>query len=184
MDVDIERRSQPGAAECGLAGHVSAWFGWSAPGWLGAAEWAKPALILLGLWGAGSGMILWLAGLQGIGVHLYEAANLDGAGAWAKFRHVTLPMLSPYIFFNLIMGTISALQEFDGPYVLTGGDPSKPRPGGQSAPARHVPVQERLPVFQDGLRFRSRLDFLCHHSRSNYMQLKLASKWVYYESDK
>ena len=69
---------------------LTTWFGWTPPGWLGVAEWAKPALILNGLWGAGSGMILWLAGLQGIPVHLYEAANLDGAGAWAKFRHVTL----------------------------------------------------------------------------------------------
>src|SRR5207244_1103723 len=81
---------------------LTAWFHWAPPGWLGAALWAKPALILQALWGAGAGMILWLAGLQGIPVHLYEAADLDGAGALAKFRHVTLPMLTPYIFFNLI----------------------------------------------------------------------------------
>jgi multiple sugar transport system permease protein len=97
------------------------WFGWAPPGWFGVAEWAKPGLILQGLWGAGGGMILWLAGLQGVPSSLYEAAQIDGAGGWSKFRHVTLPMLSPYIFFNMIMGTIGALQEFDRVYVLAGG---------------------------------------------------------------
>ncbi len=69
-------------------------------------------------------MILWLAGLQGIPQHLYEAADLDGASAWHRFRHVTLPMLTPYIFFNLIMGTIGSLQRFTDVYVMssrTGG---------------------------------------------------------------
>ena len=97
------------------------WFGLQPPGWFGAADWAKPGLILQGLWGAGGGMILWLAGLQGISPNLYEAADIDGARGWTKFRHVTLPMLSPYIFFNLIMGTIGAVQEFDRVYILGGG---------------------------------------------------------------
>jgi ABC-type sugar transport system permease subunit/ABC-type glycerol-3-phosphate transport system substrate-binding protein len=97
------------------------WFGITPPGWFGSADWAKPGLIVQGLWGAGGGMILWLAGLQGVPQNLYEAAMIDGASPWAKFRHVTLPMLSPYIFFNLIMGSIGALQEFDRVYVLSGG---------------------------------------------------------------
>lgn len=97
------------------------WFGMTPPGWFSAPEWAKPGLIVQGLWGAGGGMILWLAGLQGVPQSLYEAAEIDGAGTIARFRHVTLPMLSPYIFFNLIMGSIHALQEFDRVYVLAGG---------------------------------------------------------------
>ncbi len=100
---------------------LTPWFGWSPPGWFAVAEWAKPGLVMQGLWGAGGGMILWLAGLQGVPQSLYEAASIDGAKGWAQFRHVTLPMLSPYIFFNLIMGTIGALQEFDRVYVLAGG---------------------------------------------------------------
>lgn len=100
----------------------TAWFGWLPPGWFGVPEWAKPGLIFQGLWGAGGGMILWLAGLQGIPQTLYEAAEIDGASVLQRFRHVTLPMLSPYLFFNLIMGTIGALQEFDRVYVLAGGD--------------------------------------------------------------
>ncbi len=98
------------------------WFGWLPPGWFGVPDWAKPGLIFQGLWGAGGGMILWLAGLQGVPQSLYEAAEIDGASVWQRFRNVTLPLLSPYIFFNLIMGTIGALQEFDRVYVLGGGD--------------------------------------------------------------
>jgi len=100
---------------------LSAWFGITPPGWFGSADWAKPGLIVQGLWGAGGGMILWLAGLQGVPQSLYEAADLDGASGLSKFRHVTLPILSPYIFFNLIMGTIGAVQEFDREYILAGG---------------------------------------------------------------
>ena len=100
---------------------LNPWFGLTPPGWFGVAEWAKPGLIVQGLWGAGGGMILWLAGLQGVPTSLYEAARIDGASGWKQFRHVTLPMLSPYIFFNLIMGTIGALQEFDRVYVLGDG---------------------------------------------------------------
>ena len=69
-----------GLLNAGWQATLGQWFGWQPPGWLGAAQWAKPALILNGLWGAGAGMILWLAGLQGIPTHLYEAADLDGAG--------------------------------------------------------------------------------------------------------
>ena len=98
------------------------WFHLAPPGWFGVAEWAKPGMIVQGLWGAGGGMILWLAGLQGVSPTLYEAADMDGASGWAKFRHITLPMLSPYIFFNIIMGTIGALQEFDRAYLMGGGD--------------------------------------------------------------
>ena len=100
---------------------ITDWFGYAPPGWFSVAEWAKPGLIIQGLWGAGGGMILWLAGLQGVPASLYEAARIDGARGWAQFRNVTLPLISPYIFFQLIMGTIGALQEFDRVYVLGGG---------------------------------------------------------------
>jgi multiple sugar transport system permease protein len=100
---------------------ITNWFGFAPPGWFSVAEWAKPGLIIQGLWGAGGGMILWLAGLQGVPASLYEAARIDGARGWAQFRNVTLPLISPYIFFQLIMGTIGALQEFDRVYVLSGG---------------------------------------------------------------
>jgi multiple sugar transport system permease protein len=69
-------------------------------------------------------MIVWLAGLKGISPSLYEAAKIDGAGPWRRFVHVTLPMLSPYIFFNLVMGTIGTMQIFTQAFVMTGGGPA------------------------------------------------------------
>src|ERR1043165_6916802 len=90
------------------------------PNWLTDPAWAKPALILMGLWGAGGGMVIYLAGLQDVPQSLYEAASLDGAGRLAQFRHVTLPMLSPVILFNLIMGLIGMFQYFPQVYVVTG----------------------------------------------------------------
>jgi len=97
--------------------------GITGPSWLQNENWSKPALILMGLWGAGGGMIVWLAGLKGIPVHLYEAARLDGAGRARCFWNVTLPMLSPYILFNLIMGLIGTFQVFTQAYVMTQGGP-------------------------------------------------------------
>jgi multiple sugar transport system permease protein len=159
------------------------WFGWLPPGWFGVAEWAKPGLIIQGLWGAGGGMILWLAGLQGIPTSLYEAAQIDGARGWKLFRHVTLPMLSPYIFFQMIMGTIGALQEFDRVYVLGGGS-------GSAGPldSLMVPV---LYLFNNAFRF-----FKMGYASAiawvifvvimllALLQLWAQKYWVHYETDK
>jgi len=93
------------------------------PGWLSDPTWAKPAVILMGLWGVGGNMIIYLAGLKGIPQHLYEAAKLDGASILGQFRHITLPMLSPSIFFNLITNIIGALQVFVSIAALTMGGP-------------------------------------------------------------
>ena len=91
------------------------------PYWLEDPDWAMPAVVLMGLWGVGGTAIIYLAGLQNIPPHLYEAATIDGAGAWAKFRHVTLPMLSPTIFFLLLNAVIDALLFFGPLFVLTVG---------------------------------------------------------------
>lgn len=90
------------------------------PGWLSDKDWALQTMVLLSVWGLGSGMIIYLAGLQGIPDHFYEAAELDGAGSWRKFLNVTLPMLTPTIFFNLVMNTIGTFQAFDQAYILSG----------------------------------------------------------------
>ncbi len=93
------------------------------PQWLNDPKWAMPGLFIMMLWSTGGGaMIIFLAGLQGIPQHLYEAAELDGAGRWRSFWNVTLPMLSPTIFFNLIMGMIGALQVFMQALILLGQD--------------------------------------------------------------
>ncbi|MDQ6675346.1 MAG: sugar ABC transporter permease, partial [Chloroflexota bacterium] len=86
--------------------------------------WAMPALILLGIWqGLGFQMVIFLAGLQGIPNHLYEAAAIDGAGWWPRFRHITLPLISPTTFFVLIISVIGSYQVFDQAFVLTEGGP-------------------------------------------------------------
>src|SRR5215217_352023 len=91
------------------------------PYWLADPQWAMPAVGLMGLWGVGGMAIIYLAGLQNIPPHLYEAATIDGAGAWGKFRHITLPMLSPTIFFLVLNAVIDALLIFGPLFVLTGG---------------------------------------------------------------
>lgn len=96
------------------------------PGWLTSAHWALPALVIIALWAGigGSTMLIFLAGLQGVPTELLDAAKIDGAGRWADFRHVTLPMISPTMLFNLILGIIGALQVFTLAFVATSGGPS------------------------------------------------------------
>lgn len=94
------------------------------PRWLFSEEWALPAFIIMSLWGAGSNMLLYLAGLQGIPTPLYDAAKVDGANALRRFWHVTLPMLSPTIFFNLIMNVIGSFQIFTQSFIMTQGGPN------------------------------------------------------------
>jgi multiple sugar transport system permease protein len=91
------------------------------PDWLNDPRWAVPSIVFMGLWGVGGGMMIYLAGLQNIPTQLYEAAQLDGAGLIGQFRAVTLPLLSPTIFFNLVMGVIGAFQVFTSAFVLFGG---------------------------------------------------------------
>ncbi len=96
--------------------------GVQAPAWLQSITWSKPAIVLMSLWGVGHAMVIYLAALQDIPVQLYEAAELDGARAWSKIRHITLPLLSPAIFFNVTMGIITAMQVFALPYVISSGE--------------------------------------------------------------
>jgi len=91
--------------------------------WLQDANWTMPALITMSLWGLGGAMLIYLAGLQGVPQQLYEAAEIDGANYWHRFRHVTIPLMSPVIFFNLLLGLIGALQTFTQAYIITNGGP-------------------------------------------------------------
>jgi multiple sugar transport system permease protein len=105
-------------ADGGLLNRLLGLAGLSGPAWITSPTWALPVLIVISLWGFGTPMVVFLAGLQGIPRELHEAAHLDGAGAWARFRHVTLPLLSPILFFNLVMGVIGALKVFDLAYAF------------------------------------------------------------------
>ncbi len=107
----------------GLVNSLLRSFGIEGPLWLQDPDWSKPSLILMGLWGAGSTMLIWLAGLKAINPELYEAASLDGASWFAQFRNITIPQLTPYIFFNLVMGLIATFQIFGQAYIMTQGGP-------------------------------------------------------------
>ncbi|MFD1953556.1 carbohydrate ABC transporter permease [Paenibacillus thailandensis] len=91
------------------------------PAWLGSETWSKPSLIMMSLWGIGQSVVIYLAGLNDISSDYYEAAEIDGAGWFGKTRNVTLPLLTPVIFYNLVMGMIHAFQQFTLPYTMTGG---------------------------------------------------------------
>lgn len=97
----------------------------SLPGWFTSASWwppgAMPALILMSVWGTGAAMIIYLAGLQNVPQELAEAAEIDGATAVQRFRHLTIPMLTPTIFFNLVMGIIGSFQVFTSSYIVSNG---------------------------------------------------------------
>lgn len=107
----------------GLINTLLRLFGVEGPTWLGSPEWSKPSLVFMGLWGVGGSMIIYLAGLKDIPVTLYEAALVDGAGIWGRLRHVTLPLMTPVIFFNLVMGLIGAFHYFTQAFIMTGGGP-------------------------------------------------------------
>jgi multiple sugar transport system permease protein len=94
------------------------------PNWLASPKWSKPALILMSTWGAGHTMILYLAALQEVPRELYEAAEIDGAGSWGRIVHVTLPMISPILFFTLVMGLIGSFQYFTQAWIMTSGGPA------------------------------------------------------------
>ena len=95
--------------------------GLQGPQWLSDELWTKPAIILMSLWGCGNTVVIYLAALQDVPRSLYKSAEIDGAGFWMKFRHITIPLISPVIYFNLIMGIIGSLQVFAQAFVMLGG---------------------------------------------------------------
>jgi ABC-type sugar transport system permease subunit len=110
-------------SELGLLNALLHWLGLPKVLWLQDSRWAMPALIIMSLWTIGGSMVIFLAGLQGIPQHLYEAAEIDGANYWQRLWNVTIPMMSPVIFFNLVIGLIAALQTFVPGYLMTQGGP-------------------------------------------------------------
>jgi multiple sugar transport system permease protein len=91
--------------------------------WLTSPDYSKPALIIMSLWSIGGGMVIYLAGLQNIPQDLYEAADVDGASAWSKLVNITIPLMTPTIFFNLLLGIIGSFQVFNAAFIMTGGGP-------------------------------------------------------------
>jgi multiple sugar transport system permease protein len=108
-------------ASTGWLNGILAAVGIAGPDWINSADWVYPSLTLMGLWGIGTMMLIFLAGLQGVPSELYDAARVDGAGPWASFRHVTLPMISTVLFYNLIISLIGTFQYFTQAYIIGNG---------------------------------------------------------------
>lgn len=147
------------------------------PGWLTSQSWALPALIMITLWSAwgGSTMIIFLAGLQGVPDSLLDAAKIDGAGRWSKFRHVVLPMISPTILFNLVLGVIGALKVFTLAFVATNGGPSY----ATWFLALHI-YNQAFKYFRMGYGSALAWIFALILFVFTFVQLGLSQRWVYY----
>jgi multiple sugar transport system permease protein len=161
------------------------------PAWLVSPVWAKPALVLWSLWHSGTAMIIFLAGLQAIPEHLYEAAAIDGAGVWRKFVHVTIPMLSSTIFFQLVMSVIGSFQIFTAAVLL--GRMAITMPGtieANVAGPGNALLFYVVYIYQNGFIFLKMgygsamawVLFLVVLGLT-LIQFRLAGRWVYYEAE-
>lgn len=164
----------------GLLNYVLSLVGIHGPGWFSSIRWALPSLIILALWGTigGGYMIIFLAGLQGVPSELYEAAAIDGANSWSKFSNVTLPMISPTMFFNLILGIIGALKVFDSAYVGTHGGPDY----ATWFYLLHL-YYEAFQYFAMGYASALAWIFFVVVISFTVLQVYLSSRWVYYEGE-
>ncbi len=162
--------------DVGLANALLRFLGLPELQWLWHPATSKPSFILMGLWSTGNTMVIFLAGLQGIPQSLYEAAEIDGANWWQRFRAVTIPMLSPVILFNMVMGIIGSFQIFTGAYLMTNGGP-------QNSTLFAVLYLYRLGFEQFNMGFASAVAWLLFAIILVFTlaQLRLSRAWVYYE---
>jgi multiple sugar transport system permease protein len=150
------------------------------PGWLSDPQWAVPALVIMGLWGVGGGMIIYLAGLQGVPTDFYDAAKVDGANLFQRFRHITIPMMTPVIFYNLVLGMIGTFQYFTEVYVLTNG---------QGGPVRST-LFYNLYLYQNAFRY-NHMGYAATMAWILFvivliltlLVFKSSDLWVYYEGE-
>jgi multiple sugar transport system permease protein len=163
--------------ELGIINNALLGVGLEGRAWLFDVDTALWALVVKSLWNVGVPMVIYLAALQGLPQNLYEAAEMDGAGEWSKFRTITLPLLSPAIFFNVVIGIIVGIQTFAEPYVMTKGGPD------------NSTLFLGLYLFQVAFGFLN----MGYASAMAWMmflviflltvfQFKLASRWVYYDA--
>ena len=145
--------------------------------WLISSDWVKNSVIIMTVWnGVGFNMLLLLAGLQGIPPELYEAGTIDGAGRWASFRKITVPMLSPVIFFILVKGAIGVFQLFDSPFVLTRGGP------GDASRTMLMYIYERgFQVLDFGYAAALGLMLFLAILLVTLVQFRTSDRWVFYK---
>lgn len=162
----------------GLINTFLSWFGIQGPAWLFDPLWTKPALIIMKIWGSGGAMLLYLATLQNIPVSLYESAEIDGAGVWHKFRNVTLPLISPIIFYDVVTSSIGSFQIFQEAYIMT--------KNGSGGPANSLLFynlhmwNKAFVAFDMGYAMAMSMILFIITLVLTGINLKLAPKWVYY----
>lgn len=160
----------------GLLNQFIANFGIEPINWLFQPAATKPAFILMSLWGVGPQMIIFLAGLQNVPQELMEAAEIDGASTWRRFLNITLPLISPVLFFNLVVGIIGSFQIFTGAFIMTNGGP-------QDATLFMV-----LYIYRQGFKYfdmgyAALLSWLLFFVIMVFtaLQFRVSNRWVYYE---
>jgi multiple sugar transport system permease protein len=162
------------------AGYYLTGKGWIGPNYFGDTFWALPALMLIALWlqVGGNMMLIFLAGLQGIPQEMYEAASIDGAGSWTRFWHITLPMVSPTMFFNSVLACIGAIQTFEAAFVGTGGGPAY----STWLYGLHI-YQTTFGYFDMG--YGSTLAWILFIALSifTYVQFRASKSWVFYAGE-
>jgi multiple sugar transport system permease protein len=166
--------------ELGVVNKLLEQIGIKGPGWLQDPDWAVPSLAIMALWGVGQNMIIYLAGLQGVPVDLYDAAKVDGASRGQQFRYVTIPMMTPVLFYNLVLGLIGTFSYFTQVYVATGGS------GG---PARST-LFYNLYLYQNAFRYNDMgyasamawVLFVIVLTLTGLV-FRSSSLWVYYEGE-
>jgi multiple sugar transport system permease protein len=167
--------------DVGLVNYLLAQVGIKGPGWLASTEWAVPSLALIGLWVTvgGSRMIIFLAGLQDVPTELLEAAEIDGAGRWSKFVHVILPLVTPTVFFNLVLGIIFALRTFEVAFIATQGGPAR----ATWFISLHI-YQNAFVSFDMGYASALSWLFFVILFAFTYVQFRMSRRWVYYAGER
>jgi len=148
--------------------------------WLQSPVWSKPAFIVLDLWMVGGGIVIYLAAIAGVPPHLYEAAEIDGASAWRKTWHITLPAISPVIFFNLVLGIIGTFQYFTQAFVMTGGT------GGPANSTLFYALylfQNAFAYFRMGYASAMAWVLFLLTLLATLVVFKTSARWVYYEGE-
>lgn len=166
--------------ETGFVNYLLGLVGIEGPKWFGSTQWAIPGLILISTWRGigGNRMMIFLAGLQGVPESLYDASDIDGANWWQRFWNVTLPMISPTMFFNLVLGIIQALRVFAAAMIATKGGPAY----ATWFFALHI-YNQAFQYFEMGYASSLAWIFLVVMLGFTYIQFKSASRWVYYEGE-
>lgn len=161
----------------GVLNNMLSMVGIDGPSWLSSPSWAKPALIILAAWGVGNLMVILLAGLQDVPVDLHDQAKVDGASTWGRFRHVTIPFLSPHLLFALVTGLIAGFQYFTPVFVLTGGTGS---PAGSTMVSSLYLYQNAFSFFKVGYASAMAWVLFVITAIVALVTFKLVGKRVYY----